>query len=72
MINLMQGHVTAIALTGVYGVNAVPEVIKNTVKAAWIAGSLTALSPSGRRGLYIPSLKSTEAKVRRDAEQYFL
>ena len=72
MINLMQGHVTAIALTGVYGVNAVPEVIKNTVKAAWIAGSLTALSPSGRRGLYIPSLKSTEAKVRRDAEQKLL
>ena len=72
MINLMQGHVTAIALTGVYGINAVPEVIKNTVKAAWIAASLTALSSSGKRGLYIPSLKSTEAKVRRDAEQKLL
>ena len=72
MINLMQGHVTAIALTGVYGINAVPEVIKNTVKAAWIAASLTALSSSGKRGLYIPSLKSTEDKVRRDAEQKLL
>lgn len=71
-INIMQGHVTAVALGSVYGINAVPEVIKNTIKAAWIAGSLTALSPSGRRGLYIPSLESKEAKVRRDAEQKLL
>lgn len=68
MINMMQGHVTAVMLASVYGPMAVPEVIKNTAKAGVIAFSLTLQSTGGRKGLYLPSLNSSETLVREDAE----
>ena len=68
MINMMQGHVTAVMLASVYGPMAVPEVIKNTATAGVIAFTLTLQSTGGRKGLYLPSLNSSETLVREDAE----